>query len=321
MERRFAEMNQEHLESSLQLRKLGNRYSTFMNLMEQLMNGTVLCLGAYLAMKGDALTIGMLVAFQQFAQRVVQPLLKVSGLWQQFQQIRISVSQLGDTMNVDPERYSPVSSSLTSAKGHLQVEGLAFRYGPELPLLYESLSFEAQPGQLVLITGPSGCGKSTLTRIVQGMYRQCGGSVKLDGRDLRTMSVNELRSHMGVVPQESVLFSGTTLENLLEAAPRATFAQVVDACKLASIHDAIEAMHSAYQTVIGERGTGLSGGQRQRLAIARALLRQPKVLVFDEATSGLDDTSAVQVATAIQKLQGRVTVLLITHDAEKFSFF
>lgn len=313
VERRFAELNQAHLESSFHLKELSNRYGTFMSLMEQVLNGTVLCLGAYYAMKGDALTIGMLVAFQQFAQRVVQPLLKVSGLWQQFQQIRISVGQLGDIMNTSTEAYRPMASSLGAVTGHLRVEGLAFRYGPQAPLLYENLSFEVKPGELVLVTGPSGCGKSTLTKIIQGLYQQTAGAVRLDGRDIRSMPVNELRAHLGVVPQESVLFSGTILENLLEASPRASFAQVVDACNLAGIHGEVEALANGYQTVIGERGSGLSGGQRQRLAIARALLKQPQLLIFDESLSGLDATSMRTVAEAMSKISKRLAVLLITH--------
>lgn len=314
VERRFAELNQAHLDSSLQLKELSNRYGTFMSLMEQVLNGTVLCLGAYYAMKGDALTIGMLVAFQQFAQRVVQPLLKVSGLWQQFQQIRISVGQLGDIMNTTTEQYRPVASSLGKVSGHLKVEGLAFRYGPQAPLLYENLSFEVKPGELVLVTGPSGCGKSTLTKIIQGLYQQTAGTVRLDGRDIRSMPVNELRSYMGVVPQESVLFSGSILENLLEASPQATFAQVVEACKLAGIHEAVESMAEGYQTVIGERGSGLSGGQRQRLAIARALLKKPKVLIFDESTSGLDEHSSQTVIDTVNRLSERLACVVIAHS-------
>ncbi len=314
VERRFAELNNEHLGSSLKLRELGNRYSTVMSLLEQLMNGTVLCLGAYAAMKGDAFTIGMLVAFQQFAQRVVQPLLKLSGLWQQFQQIRVSVAQLGDIMNTPTERYSPLKSSLSPAQGHLVVEGLAFRYSDDSPMLYENLSFEVKPGEIVLITGPSGCGKSTLTKIIQGMYRQTKGVVRLDGRDIRSMSVNELRSQMGVVPQESVLFSGTLLENLLEAAPSVPFEQVVKACQMAGIHDVIQAMPEGYQTKVGERGVGLSGGQRQRMAIARALLKKPKLLIFDESTSGLDEKSANGIIKSITQLSDKgISVLIIAH--------
>jgi len=170
-----------------------------------------------------------------------------------------------------------------------------------------------KPGELVLVTGPSGCGKSTLTKIIQGLYQQTAGTVRLDGRDIRSMPVNELRTYLGVVPQESVLFSGTILENLLEAAPSASFAHVVEACKMAGIHAEVESMAEGYQTIIGERGTGLSGGQRQRLAIARALLKKPKVLIFDESTSGLDPQSAEAVSTTIRALSRGMTVLFISH--------
>lgn len=196
----------------------------------------------------------------------------------------------------------------------MKFEGLAFRYGPQALLLYENLSFEVMPGELVLVTGPSGCGKSTLTKIIQGLYQQTAGTVRLDGRDIRSMPVNELRSYLGVVPEESVLFSGSILENLLEASPQATFAQVVEACKLAGIHEAVETMAEGYQTVIGERGSGLSGGQRQRLAIARALLKKPKVLIFDESTSGLDAESSKTVIDTVNRLSESIACVVIAHS-------
>lgn len=135
----------------------------------------------------------------------------------------------------------------------------------------------------------------------------------IDGRDTRSMSINELRAAFGVVPQDSLLFSGTILENLLAVAADATLERAVLACKMAGIHSTIENMPEGYQSKVGERGASLSVGQRQRLAVARALLKRPKVLIFDEAVASLDDQSAAQVAQAINQLRGKVTVLFITH--------
>ena len=140
--------------------------------------------------------------------------------------------------------------------------------------------------------GPSGSGKSTLTKLLQGFYQPASGTIKIDGNDIRYLSANELRHYFGVVPQETVLFSGTIYDNLLMANPHTTFDQIVQCCKMAEIHSAIEALPQGYQTEIGERGVGLSGGQKQRMAIARALIKQPKILVFDEATSSLDANTA-----------------------------
>jgi ATP-binding cassette, subfamily B, bacterial HlyB/CyaB len=311
--RRFAEINQAYLSATLHTRELGNGYSSFMQVTEQLMNAAVLCLGAYFAMTNAGLTIGMLVAFQMFASKVSQPLLKLSGYWQELQQVRTAVAQLGDVMNTPTERYSPLASSVAAGRGRLQVESLGFRYAEDRPPLYEGFNCTVEPGEVVLITGPSGCGKSTLAKILQGLYANYSGNVKVDGRDTRSMSINELRANFGVVPQEAVLFAGTILDNLLMGAPNATLEQAVQACQMAGIHETIENLPNGYQTVIGERGIGLSGGQRQRVAIARALLKRPRILVFDESTSGLDTASAERVAQTVNALRGKVSMLFIAH--------
>lgn len=160
-------------------------------------------------------------------------------------------------------------------------------------------------------------GKSTLAKLLQGFYQPTGGSIRIDGIDIRHLSANELRSHFGVVPQETTLFSGTILDNLKLANPHASFEQVVVACRMAEIHTVIEAMPNGYQTQIGERGAGLSGGQRQRIAIARALLKGPKILVFDEATSSVDGPTAEQLGRTISALKGRATILFIAHALPK----
>ncbi len=168
-------------------------------------------------------------------------------------------------------------------------------------------------GQCVALMGPSGCGKSTLARLLQGFYAPTRGTILINGIDTRYLSANELRSHFGVVPQETVLFSGTVLDNLQAANPRATFEDIVAVCRMAEIHGAIEQLPQGYQTEIGERGAGLSGGQRQRIAIARALLKRPRVLIFDEATSNLDQATAESFARTVNQLRGEVAILFITH--------
>ena len=162
--------------------------------------------------------------------------------------------------------------------------------------------------------GPSGCGKSTLAKLMQGFYWPQEGQITLDGRDIRQLAANELRANFGVVPQETVLFSGTVYDNLIMAQPHASFEDVIAACTAAEIHHVIEKLPQGYQTEIGERGTGLSGGQRQRIAIARALLKRPKVLIFDEAISNLDQQTAEQFAQTINRIKGKVTMVFITHQ-------
>jgi len=150
-----------------------------------------------------------------------------------------------------------------------------------------------------------------------GFYPPSEGSITIDGRDIRHFSANELRQYFGVVPQETVLFSGTVYENLIAANPNAAFADVVQACRIAEIHDVIENLPKGYNTEIGEHGVGLSGGQKQRLAIARAMLKRPRVLLFDEATSGLDLQTAERFAQTVNKLKGMATILFIAHHLPK----
>ncbi|MBB5204054.1 ABC-type bacteriocin/lantibiotic exporter with double-glycine peptidase domain [Inhella inkyongensis] len=164
---------------------------------------------------------------------------------------------------------------------------------------------------------PEAPGKSTLAKLLLGFDQPSAGSIKIDGVDLRNLSANELRNYFGVVPQETMLFSGSILANLRAGNPAASFEQVVQACRMAGIHDVVEALPQGYETEVGERGAGLSGGQKQRLAIARALLKGPKVLIFDEATSALDGPTAEAFAQTTNALKGRVGMVFITQAMPK----
>ncbi len=314
---RYSDYLAEYLKSGFSVRQIGNTYNVFSNGMEQMMTLLILTVGAYIVMNNADFTIGMLIAFQMFASRLSQPMLRLVGLWQQFQQANLSVQRLGDIMNAPAEPYSILPSRLREGRGQIEIADLAFRYADNLPFLYENFNLKVTPGKIIAIMGPSGSGKSTLTKLLQGFYVPTGGTIKIDGNDIRYLSANELRHNFGVVPQETILFSGTLYDNLLMANPHATFDQVVHFCKMAEIHDTIEALPQGYQTEIGERGVGLSGGQKQRLAIARALLKQPRILIFDEATSSLDAQTAEHFAATINQLKGQVTMLFITHALPK----
>jgi subfamily B ATP-binding cassette protein HlyB/CyaB len=314
---RYSDYLAEYLRSGFGVRQIGNTYNVISNGLEQMMTLLILVVGAYTVMTTNDFTIGMLIAFQMYSSKVSQPMLRLVGLWQQFQQANMSVQRLGDIMNAPTEPYSVLPSRMREGKGQIDIEALSFRYADDRPFLYQDFNLKVAPGKVVAIMGPSGSGKSTLTKLLQGFYQPSGGTIKIDGNDIRYLSANELRHYFGVVPQETVLFSGTIYDNLMMANPHATFDQIVHACKMAEIHSAIEALPQGYQTEIGERGVGLSGGQKQRMAIARALIKQPKILVFDEATSSLDANTAEHFAATINQLKGKVSMLFITHAMPK----
>ena len=267
-----------------------------------------------MVMQNTGFTIGMLVAFQMFASRLSQPMLRLVGLWQEFQQAAIAVKRLGDIMDAPAEPYSLIPARPNANLGRIEIQKLAFRYADDRPYLFDALDMTIKPGECIALMGPSGSGKSTLAKLLQGFYQPVNGQIKIDGQDIRHLSANELRQNFGVVPQETTLFSGTIYENLILANPHASFQDVAQACKLAEIHQTIEELPQGYQTQIGEHGVGLSGGQKQRIAIARALLKRPKVLIFDEATSNLDQHTAEQFARTVNLLKGQATMLFITHQ-------
>ena len=328
LEERYGEQLAQYLAAGFETRQLGNTYNVLANTLEQVMTLAILVVGALLVMDSAAsaaagattFTIGMLVAFQMFASRMSQPMLRLVGLWQQFQQARIAVRRLGDIMNmpVEPHAIVPKRPPEAHARaGHIEYKGVSFRYAPDHPWLFRELDLQFRPGRFTVLMGPSGSGKSTLAKLLQGFYPPADGRIFIDGQDIGHLGANELRACFGVVPQETTLFSGTVYDNLQLANPQADFKQIAAACRMAEMHDVIEALPQGYQTPLGEHGVGLSGGQRQRIAIARALLKRPRVLIFDEATSNLDVATAERFAQTVNQLKGKVTIIFIAHQLPK----
>lgn len=318
LEQQYGENLAQYLSAGFAARQLSNSYNVLANGLEQIMTLSILVVGALLVMKNDGFTIGMLVAFQMFASRMSQPMLRLAGLWQEFQQADIAVKRLGDLMDAPVEPYTLIPARARNATGgKIELKDVSFRYSDRHPYLYKNLSLVLKPGKLTLLMGPSGCGKSTFAKMLQGFYWPSDGCILLDGYDIRHLAANELRANFGVVPQETRLFSGTIYDNLQLANPHAGFDEIVHACKMAEMHAVIEQLPQGYQTPVGENGVGLSGGQRQRIAIARALLKHPRVLIFDEAVSNLDMQTAEHFSLTINKLKGQVTMLFITHQLPK----
>ena len=313
IDRKYSDLFAQYLAAGFATKQVGNTYNVIANALEQVMTLSILVVGALLVMGNDGFTIGMLVAFQMFASRMSQPMLRLVGLWQEFQQANIAVKRLGDILDMPQEPHTLTPNRENAGQGRIELAGLGFRYSEHHPWLYRNLNIKLKPGHLTVLMGPSGSGKSTLAKLLLGFYLPQEGQIRLDGRDIRHLAANELRTAFGVVPQETVLFSGTVYDNLVMAHPHAGFDDVIAACKSAEIHEVIEQLPKGYQTELGEHGVGLSGGQCQRIAIARALLKKPKILIFDEAVSNLDQHTAEGFAKTINTLKGQVTMLFITH--------
>jgi subfamily B ATP-binding cassette protein HlyB/CyaB len=310
---RFGRNLAEYLRASFATRNLANSYGVLAAALEQTLAAAVLGAGAWMVMSGEGFTIGMLVAFQMFAARLAQPALRLAGLWQEFQQAAIAMARLGDLLDAPAELYTLRAARPQAAAGRIDIENLGFSYREDQPPVYENFNLSVEPGACVALTGPSGSGKSTLAKLLQGFYLPRAGAIRIDGRDTRHFAANELRLNFGVVPQETRLFAGTIYDNLAAAQPHAAFAEIVEACRQAEIHEFIERLPQGYGTPLGENGVGLSGGQKQRIAIARALLRRPKILIFDEATASLDRETAEAFARTVSRLRGTATVLFIAH--------
>ena len=272
----------------------------------------VLFFGAQAVINGD-MTVGALIAFNMIMNQVTSPILRLSQLWQDFQQAHISVERLGDILNSAPENQHLGQVSLPPARGAIKVCDVVFRYVPGGSETLSRINVEVPAGQVVGIVGPSGSGKSTLAKLVQRLYRPERGQILIDGIDISQVDTAWLRRQIGVVPQESTLFNRTIHENIALANPSMSRAQVIAVARLSGADEFIARLPLGYDTIIEERGANLSGGQRQRISIARALAIQPRILIFDEATSALDYESELIIQTNMQQIVRGRTVIIIAH--------
>ena len=282
--------------------------------LEQLSGLLVLWVGATLVLSGD-MTLGQLIAFRILAGYVTNPLLRLANLWQNFQETSLSLERLSDIVD-HPEELELVGEQkppMPPITGHVQYKSVSFGFVPNRPDQLTNVSLDVPAGSFVGIVGSSGSGKSTLLKLLTRLYETNHGIIRIDGHDISKVDLYSLRSQIGVVPQDSLLFDGTVQNNIALSRPAATFEEIQHAAQLACAHDFIELLPSGYSSSVGERGSGLSGGQRQRLAIARMILRNPRLLVLDEATSALDvDTERKLTANLIKTYSDR-TVFFITH--------
>ena len=313
MQSRWERLLAGYVRSSFDANVIGIWGGQAIQMVNKLSTAIILFVGATLVIDGR-LTVGELVAFNMLAGRVAEPVLRLSQLWQQFQEARVGVHRLGDILNTPQEASaSGTRSSMPALVGHVRFEDVTFRYRPGGREVLRRVSLDIEPGEVVGIVGPSGSGKSTLAKMVQRLYVPESGRVLIDGVDLALIDPAWLRRQIGVVLQENILFNRSVRDNIAIADPGMSMEAVVQAAEMAGAHEFILELSEGYDTQLEERGGNLSGGQRQRIAIARALASDPKMLIFDEATSALDAESEAVIQRNLPAIASGRTVLIIAH--------
>ncbi len=289
---------------------LAKSASDFLNKLSRVV---IIGMGAYLVLEGK-LTLGQLIAFRIIGGYVTSPVMRLATLWQNFQETALSLERLADIVD-NPEEGEADRNNIPmpAIKGRVKYDNLSFRFKTSGPLQLKNVTTEFEPGTFVAIVGESGAGKSTMTKLLSRLYEPEGGRILVDGYDINRVELYSLRRQIGVVPQETLLFEGTILDNIALTNPDATTEEIIAAAQIAAAHDFIMTLPNGYNTRVGERGSALSGGQRQRIAIARTILQAPAMMVLDEATSALDFSTEQEVSRNLKEsLKGR-TVFFITH--------
>ena len=269
--------------------------------------------GGLLVIRG-AVSLGVVIAFVAYLANLYRPVTRLASVYAEVQSALGVFQRIFAYLDLPPEvQDRPGARALADVRGRIEFDRVTFRYRADQRPALDNLSFTVEPGQLVALVGPSGAGKTTVISLVPRFYDPTEGRILLDGHDLRDLAQDSLRAQIGMVTQDTFLFHTTIRENLLYAKPDATAAELEAACRSANIHDFILSLPEGYDTVVGERGVKLSGGERQRMAIARALLKAPRILILDEATSSLDSASERLIQEAMQPLLAGRTTLAIAH--------
>ncbi len=313
MERKWDEQLAAFVTSTFTTQNLSNITQQVSQWISKITTLVILWLGSHLVIKGE-LTVGQLIAFNMFASQVNGPILRLVQLWQEFQQASLSVKRLGDILNSPSEPAIGLNkATLPNLKGHIRFKEINFQYQPELPPCLEGINLTFEAGKQYGLVGRSGSGKSTLTKLLQRLYLPSNGQVLIDDIDISQVSPSWLRSQIGVVQQETILFNTSIRENIALAMPAAPLELVVKVAQLSGADEFVREFPQGYDTVVGEHGSRLSGGQKQRIGIARALLTNPKIIIFDEATSALDYESEQIIRKNMSAISRGRTVLIVAH--------
>ena len=307
---RFAAGTERIFRQAIRASRLQATYVPFMSMLPNLAMAAVVLAGGYRVVHGD-LTLGAFFEVNGYLLLLVVPLRSI-GMWVgQYQRAIASGERIFEVLDYERDILDqPGAEVLRPGPGGIRMTGVRFGYDPERPVL-QDIGLEIAPGSTVALIGPTGCGKTTLTTLIPRFYDVQSGSIELDGQDVRSVTLKSLRAAVGIVSQDTFLFSTTVAENIAFGTPDATPAEIVTAARQAQAHEFICDLPDGYETVVGERGLSLSGGQRQRIAIARALLMNPRVLILDDATASVDASTEARIKLALREvMKGRTTVII-----------
>jgi ATP-binding cassette subfamily B protein len=311
-EMRFSELNEQVMRLELRLNLIGRWYGMVIGVLAPAGTAIIYLYGGFSFINGS-MSLGDIVAFAAFVGRLYGPIATLLNLQVETATALGIFQRLFDYLDLKAEIVdAPNAKPLPKIAGNIAYNHVSFAYLPERYAL-NNISFTAGEGQLIAFVGPSGAGKSTLIGMVSRLYDPTNGSITIDGQDIKQVKLASLREQIAFVTQESFLFHASIRDNLLFAQDDATPEQLEEACKQAYIHDLIASLPDGYDTMVGERGHRLSGGERQRLAIARAILKNPRILILDEATSHLDSESEAYVQAALEQLMKKRTTMVIAH--------
>ena len=309
---RFYQAGTDLMKLEIRLAMVGRWFIAAITAMVIVGPAVVWLVGSWLAIQG-ALTVGTIVAFVAYLARLYGPASALAGVQVQIVSALAVFERIFEYLDMQPEgAEKPGALALHDVRGEIAFEDVQFSYSPERSAL-NGVSFRIEPGQMAAFVGPSGAGKTTITQLVPRFYDPQSGAVRVDGLDVRDVTLASLRENIGIVTQETYLFHDTIAANLRYARPDATDEALSAAARAANIHEFIASLPDGYETVVGERGHKLSGGERQRLAIARVLLKNPRILILDEATSALDSANEAAIQAALVPLMEGRTSLVIAH--------
>ena len=305
------EVSWQFVQENIRMAKIAGFFHPFQSLVISLSMVITLFFGGRAAIRGD-ITIGQFIAFFQYLGMLVWPMIAIGWIVDMYQRGTASLKRLNEIFQTAPEiDDSEADPAIKSLQGNIEIRDLSFRYGENLPLIFDGISTSVSDGKTLAVVGPTGCGKTTLIELLVRIYEPPKGSILIDGHPLHRIPLNVLRRDMVLVPQDIFLFSDSISNNIRLGSPETSTEQVLEAARLAQIHDEVMEFENKFDTVIGERGVTLSGGQKQRVAIARALLTNPEILILDDALSAVDTkTERFILEKLIETRKGKTTIII-----------